>query len=97
MLLQEWNDELAEAAQTYVQQCNFVPNPNRNTASFSNIGETRAFAMGVADPDTALDQLVENNIFGDRTNYDITQVIPICLILGGCQLFRQVATCTRFL
>lgn len=39
--LQEWNDELAQVAQTHAEQCVFEQNANRasQVATFSSVGE----------------------------------------------------------
>ena len=46
-MLQEWNDELAEVAQTYSTKCTTQPNPNRTSQapSFSTVGENSGVSI----------------------------------------------------
>ncbi len=49
--MQVWNDELAQVAQTYAEQCVFDHNPGRvsQQATFSSVGENLFASTGMAD------------------------------------------------
>ena len=82
---QVWNDELAQFAQTYAEACIDGPNPNRNTASFSGIGENRGFSTR-ADVNYGA---ILQQFFNERTDYDFNT--PSCISADHtCEEYRQV-------
>ena len=81
-----WNDELAELAQSYADNCDNKPNPNRNTATFTHdeVGESISFLPGATD----YDKLVEIfNFDGNAYTFDPPNCISV-----SCDRYIQVSS-----
>ena len=65
--IQVWNDELAQVAQSYAEQCIFDHNDNRvsSQSTFTSVGENLLVTTASADYESFVESW-----FDERENYD---------------------------